>query len=194
LLRLSYICDILVAKITLEGIMMAILSKFNHCYMIILAALIVVPLISVSGANAQIQMCPLAIVKSASPSDDTEFEFELGGNAIGSFTLQDPSDNIEIVEVPSETAGIFVNEILPPGWSLDDIQCTGDPGFEFSTFGINQLVASCEVLGEVPDGQCTFLNSKGTPVPTISQWGLISLAAVIGIAGLLVFRRKRAIS
>jgi len=174
--------------------MMAILSKLDHYSLIILAALIVVPLISVSGAKAQIQMCPLAIVKSASPANDTEFDFELGGNAVGSFTLQDPSDSIEIVEVPSETAGITVNEILPPGWSLDDIQCTGDPGFEFSTFGINQLVASCEVLGEVPDGQCTFFNSKGTAVPTVSQWGLISLAAVLGIAGLLVFQRKKVIS
>ena len=173
---------------------MAFLSRFNHCFLIILAALIVVTLISVPLAQAQIQMCPLAIVKSASPADDTEFTFELGGNAVGSFTLQDPSDNIEIVEVPSETAGIAVNEILPPGWSLDDIQCTGDPGFEFFTFGINQLVASCEVLGEVPDGQCTFFNSKGTPVPTISQWGLISLAAVLGIAGILVFRRKKVLS
>lgn len=174
--------------------MMAIISKSNHYLLIIVATLLLVPLISITEAKAQIQMCPLAIVKSASPADDTEFTFELGGNAVGSFTLQDPSDNIEIVEVPSETAGVAVNEILPSGWTLDDIQCTGDPGFEFSTFGINQLVASCEVLGEVPDGQCTFINSKGTPVPTISQWGLISLAAVLGIAGLLVFRRKRAIS
>jgi hypothetical protein len=54
-------------------------------------------------------MCPLAIIKSANPADDSELNFELGGNAVGSFTLQNPSDNIKIVNVPSETAGITVN-------------------------------------------------------------------------------------
>ena len=58
--------------------MMANFSIFNHYFLIIVAALIFAPLFSVSETQAQIQMCPLAIVKSASPSDDTEFDFELG--------------------------------------------------------------------------------------------------------------------
>ena len=109
-----------------------------------------------------------------------------------SFTLQDPSDNIEIVNVPSETAGITVNGIVTPGWFLVDIQGTGDPGFEFATFEINDLVASCEVDGEVPDAQCTFFNAKSTSVSAFFDWFLLSLAVVLGITGLIVFRRKMA--
>lgn len=133
-------------------------------------------------------MCPLAIVKSDNPADDSEFDFELGGNAVGPFTLQDPSDNIEIVNVPSETAGITVNEIVPPGWFLVDIQCTRDPGFEFARFGINDLVTYCEVDGEVPDAQCTFFNAKSTSVPAFSHWVYFSLTVVLGITVLIVFR------
>jgi hypothetical protein len=84
--------------------------------------------------------------------------------------LQDPSDNIEIVNIASETACVTVDEIVPPGCFLIDIQCTGDPGFEFATFGINDLVASCEVDGEVPDAQCTFFNAKSTSVPAFFDW------------------------
>ncbi len=72
--------------------------------------------INLHNVFGQIQPCPLTIIKSANPADDTEFEFVLGGNAlIPGFTLQDPSDDFIVITVPSETAGIFVNENVPPG-------------------------------------------------------------------------------
>ena len=63
---------------------------YRKNFIILLTVLIVLPLFTASNTNAQIQMCPLAIVKSANPADNTEFDFELGGNAVGSITLQDP--------------------------------------------------------------------------------------------------------
>ena len=135
--------------------------------------------------------CPFTISKSADPADDTEFEFVLGGNAIiPGFTLQDPSDRFFEMTIPSETAGITFNEILPPGWILADIQCEGEPGFTFVTFGVNDLTVSCTAVGGIPEGQCTFINVQGTNVPTYSQWGFVALAALLGIAGLIAYRRK----
>lgn len=37
--------------------------------------------------------------------------------------------------------------------------------------------------------QCVFLEE--TPIPTLSQWGLIAMAGILGIVGYLVMRRKK---
>lgn len=39
-------------------------------------------------------------------------------------------------------------------------------------------------------GLCTTISAIN-PVPTLSEWGLIAMAAVLGIAGYLIVRRKR---
>ena len=146
----------------------------------------------VDNVFAQGPECPLTIIKSATPADDTEFDFELGGNAVDpNFTLQDPSDNSITISVVSNIPGVLVNEILPPGWSLASVQCEGDPGFEFNTSGlVADLLATCTANGSIPEGQCTFVNVQGTNVPTFSQLGFIGLAALLGVAGLIAYRRK----
>jgi len=40
-------------------------------------------------------------------------------------------------------------------------------------------------------GLCSGLISDPNPIPTISEWGLIAMAGVLGIAGYIVIRRKR---
>ncbi|MEM7008145.1 MAG: IPTL-CTERM sorting domain-containing protein [Thermodesulfobacteriota bacterium] len=141
--------------------------------------------------NAQGPECPLTIIKSADPADDTEFDFLLAGNAVDpNFTLQDPSNNSIVISVVSNIPGVFINEVTPPGWFLQNVVCEGDPGFEFIPLGSSDLIASCTSDGTIPEGQCTFFNSRVSPVPTISQWGLIALVVLIGLAGLFVYRRK----
>ncbi|GJM15020.1 MAG: hypothetical protein DHS20C13_03470 [Thermodesulfobacteriota bacterium] len=60
-----------------------------------------------------------------------------------------------------------IGKTLPEGLtaSIDGFSCSANPG--------------------------PFAPPLPNPIPTISQWGLITLAAILGIAGLLVIRRKK---
>ncbi len=116
----------MVSKKTMED------KKMANFFISTLFVLSVLVLGSYQYAQAQIQDCPLDIVKSANPADDTDFEFVLTGNADDSFILQDPSDPVESINVPSETAGIVITEAVPPGWVVTDIVCDGDQGFSFN--------------------------------------------------------------
>ena len=46
----------------------------------------------------------------------------------------------------------------------------------------------CTQLGE--GGLCVS-PSNTTPIPTLSEWGLIAMAGVLGIIGFMVIRRKK---
>ena len=61
----------------------------------------------------------------------------------------------------------------------------------------NQLIGACDEdegmawfldtdCSEVP--QCQIVN---TPIPTITQWGLIALASILGIISFIVIRRRK---
>lgn len=41
-------------------------------------------------------------------------------------------------------------------------------------------------------GQCVSGGSEASAIPTLSEWGLIATAGILGIAGYLVMRRKKA--
>lgn len=41
------------------------------------------------------------------------------------------------------------------------------------------------------DGVCVAQSASVNPVPTLSEWGLIAMAGVLGIVGYLVVRRRR---
>jgi len=40
-------------------------------------------------------------------------------------------------------------------------------------------------------GLCSGLISNPSPIPTLSEWGLIAMAGVLGIVGYLIIRRRR---
>lgn len=144
-------------------------------------------------AQAQIQDCPLTITKSANPADNSPFVILLTGNTIiPQIVLQDPDDPTNVINVPSETAGVRLTEDVPPGWELVDIICEGEQGFSFNFVGNNTVVASCEVIGNAPpSGQCTFRNALAVSnVPTMSQWTMIAFAGLLGLVGLIVYRRR----
>ncbi len=57
---------------------------------------------------------------------------------------------------------------------------------------INTTDGSVTVIGDLPD--CTdgiVFYIQPTNVPTLSQWGLIAVAAVLGIVGFMVIRRRK---
>ncbi len=145
--------------------------------------------------------CNIEIVKEAFPADDTEFDFLVTGGPLG-FILKDPSDpSFAFVFGGDKFVTITITEEVPPGWILDNIVCvegTSDCGSgEFEPClritideETNSITATCE---DDDEGSCTFFNSQQPPptVPTLSEWGLIAMAGVLGIVGFMVMRRRK---
>ena len=64
---------------------------------------------------------------------------------------------------------------------------------EFELVTINTVNAAITVIGDLPpciDG-LAFTPIETSPVPTISEWGLIAMAGILGIVGFMVMRRRK---
>jgi len=79
------------------------------------------------------------------------------------------------MDVPEEAVGIISSQILQAGL----------PDGSITINGLFYIWEDCELL--VPE-----LNGVPVvrPIPTLSEWGLIAMAAALGIVGFLVMRRK----
>jgi len=144
--------------------------------------------------------CNILIEKVADPDDDTEFDFTVTGIVNFEIPLSDPSTPAFGFDFPVGTE-VTVLEEVTPGWTLDSIECTegttncGDVVFEPClriTIDVetNSITAFCI---DNDEGSCTFTNSRIPPaqVPTLSEWGLISMAGILGIVGFMVMRRRK---
>jgi len=150
-------------------------------------------------AKAQ-EQCDLSVTKVALPADDTVFTFIGSGDDDFTFFISDPSDPTSsgFIEVNNT---VTITEELPPGWELDNIECTegstncGGQGIFVPCLSItideetNSITAFCD---DIDTGSCTFTNVRiPRDVPTLSEWGLIAMAGVLGIVGFMVMRRKK---
>jgi hypothetical protein len=141
-------------------------------------------------ANAGFR-CEIGIIKVADPADDTPFDFTAPGSDNPNFTLMDPSNDTDVVSL-NIAQMVTVTEVVPAGWSLDNIVC-GEPSGVI--IGIVENGRSFECTTGRGRAVCTFFNSMEEPppaVPTLSEWGLIAMAAILGIVGFMVIRRKKA--
>jgi len=132
--------------------------------------------------------CNITVGLEAPEGGDTEFDFNLLSEGLDeNFDLSNGQE-IAFNDLPLGTV-ITVTEIVPDLWSLDSIVCDGDASFNDSVNG-NSVDLTCNSSGEV---NCSFANSRTLifNTPTLSEWGLISMAAILGIAGLMVLRRRR---
>lgn len=132
--------------------------------------------------------CNITIGLEAPEGGDTEFDFNLLSEGLDeNFDLSN-GQKIPFNDLPLGTV-ITVTEIVPDLWSLDSIVCDGDANFNDSVNG-NSVDLTCNSSGEV---NCSFANSRTLifNTPTLSEWGLISMAVILGIAGLMVLRRRR---
>jgi len=131
--------------------------------------------------------CSIEIVKVADPADDTPFEFEIlpsGQN----FTLMDPSQqSFTFFLNGNET--VRVTELPTEGLLLTDINCTTEDE-ENALILLDQRAVriTCELPGS--SFACTFVN-RTTKIPTLSEWGLIAMAGLLGIVGFMVLRRRK---
>jgi len=73
--------------------------------------------------------------------------------------------------------------------------CISEPGC--IEFGPDDVVG-CIAGTLIEDGMCTELGFEGqcvpraNEVPTLNEWGLIALVALLGIIGFIVIRRRKA--
>ena len=87
-----------------------------------------------------------------------------------------------------------VTEELPPGWAFVEAGCTDNNTIEVTEV-LNGLAIKCLFDTGTFDG-CFFTNEMLEPppppaVPTLSEWGLIAMAGILGIVGFMVIRRRK---
>lgn len=149
--------------------------------------------------------CLLEMRKSANPADDRVFDFLQTGpeDQESEFGLSDP-DNPTTIRLIPFGGPVTITELVPPGWQLESIECVNGtdncgPGVFVPCLEIipdlenNSIVAFCL---DNDEGSCTFTNVRAPApvVPTISQYGLIAMAGVLGLIAFFVLRRKKAVA
>jgi hypothetical protein len=153
-------------------------------------------------ANAGMAMpCNIVIEKVEVPDTGQEFEFNVTGDINEVFFLQDGESNNIGMDIDDV---ITIAEDIPEGYSLE-IECT--PGVTncgseifVPCLNITPLDDGNGVIVECIDndtGSCTFtntLNASPAEVPTLSEWGLIAMAGVLGLIAFFVIRRKKALA
>ncbi len=92
----------------------------------------------------------LTIVKSATPSDGTQFTFQQDVDTSGDFTLTDGQSK-QFTNVASGDYNI--TEVLPLGWQLDNIICDSQPYY------VNNETLTV-TLDQGQNVTCTFTNSR----------------------------------
>lgn len=147
-------------------------------------------LFSINNANAQ--SCAVEVIKNAVPADNTPFNFT--AVVLGQpepFTLMDPDNNTMGVAFGLNESSITEN--VPQGWSIESIECRPNQGDEaLISFSINGPTVTINCLDSFGQGTCVFNNVIATRnVPTLSQWGLIAMASILGIVGFIVVRRRK---
>jgi hypothetical protein len=161
---------------------------FNLRAFLIVFALTGFVMLAGFGDSALAQgLCGIAFGPMAPGSGNTEFTFEFtfDGGESSTFALSDGES----------FAGPFVSTVtvtaLPlPGWRLADIDCEGDDGILFDITD-NSFTAECDT-GDFSTGACTFFYERAVAnIPTLSEWGLIAMAGLMGIVGFMIIRRKK---
>jgi hypothetical protein len=148
------------------------------------------------------ELCSLVIEKVVLPPQppgrETAFTFEIiteNGTETSDF-------NSTVIEFEAPQS-VTVTELLTPEWTLQSIECEqgsencGDGAGLIPCLTItvneetNSITAECL---DTDSGSCIFTNVPAPKhVPTLSEWGLITMAGLLGIIGFIVIRKKQLI-
>ena len=133
--------------------------------------------------------CVAIISKQAVSADGVEFPFTTDAPEADDFVLLS-GESKDILF--GDSGSFVVVEEVPEFWQLDGVECgTPEGNITYETIE-NGIMFTC------PSGmnsiECTFINSvipkPVTNIPTLSQWGLIAMAGVLGIVGFFAIRRR----
>jgi hypothetical protein len=154
------------------------------------------------NANAGIPMpaCSIFIEKIEIPGTGRDFDFQLTGSVDDNFSLTNGES--EVLEYGENGNGVLI-ENIPVGYTLD-IECTegaedcpefdvSEPCLRITTLEDgNGVTIVCDDSATNDTGSCTFTNTliAQAAVPTLSEWGLLSIAGLLGIIGFIVIRKR----
>ena len=136
---------------------------------------------------------------SSPPDNNTPFILRVYGDAvtysvtipgIGTFTNNNPSGNREWEQfvISTTTDDPAIADAMAGGIPLNGTYIIQIEGLDM--VNIMALNPPFPVRGEVINNPLTPVSS----VPTVSEWGLIALAVIFGIMGIVVVRRRQLIS
>lgn len=145
--------------------------------------------------------CTVFIEVDTVPDTNVVFPYTVVNNEPEEFELEDnvsPSQKFFLPE--GELMTVTQGDV--PGWLLRGIDCRAPmrevgvgeaerfigPGVNYTASG-SRLTLTCDDSGITT---CTFLNAKTNAIPTISEWGMLALAAAFGIVALFAIRRRKA--
>jgi len=166
--------------------------KSYNC--IALLIIICIGFILSSTEYASAQSCEITICKSApgAPSD-LPFFFDFSANDFKPFTFDLFNDSECFTQAILLSTQATITEEPTEGWPLRDIVCSDDEGVPV-IFHRDGIEVGCAPADGFASRTCTFIN--GIPernIPTLSEWGMVVVAAGLGLIGLFfVLRRNKA--
>lgn len=119
--------------------------------------------------------------------EDTQFPFRVTAGELDENFALFTQESETMLDMPISTI-YTITQDTPEGWTLEDVLCEGSA--EFDTLRIENAVV-VEVFSP-GDLDCRFFNTRPIErnVPTLSQWGLIITVLLIGMAGVLAYRKR----
>ncbi len=145
--------------------------------------------------SARAQECAILICKhAASAQDGTLFPFIVReGNSIQTIEVE-ANGPCYLLDF-NASASLIVIEAPFPGWKLDELFCILPPDINVD-FADRSVELTCVGSETSMAGTCNFFNAEGTEtaaIPTLSEWGMIAAAGVLGLVGVyFVIRRRKA--
>ena len=148
--------------------------------------------ISISIANAQITSCPCDTIALSNGLTGNEIlELVCPGGELGpdsgfrSEIVEDEEIFVTSVFLKSPPSTSYNTLISNEGQALCEINSDGgDPNSEDIT------VAQAELCNIRLIQACNISDPR--PIPTLSQWGLIAMAGILGLVGFIAIRKRYA--
>ena len=167
------------------------MRNFLQSILILAIMLFAVPLILiVSAEDGRAQGCIITVTKVAPGAEGQSFDFngvEANGETFSFSIIAGGS-----ASGSASTAPATITEVPVEGWKFGGIECEPGGGVAILDVLKDGWVEECETPSL--ETFCIVTNLPAvSPIPTLSQWGMISAAAGLGLVGVFfAVRRKRA--
>lgn len=85
-------------------------------------------------------------------------------------------------------------QLFTPNCPVDEEQCCNDINDQFTPQTCEQAATGSVQSGSCIEatGFCSGFEPETRDIPTLSYWGLLAIAVVLGVVGLIVIRRRKA--
>ncbi len=132
------------------------------------------------------QFCPCDTTELSNGTTGNDIvEFLCPGGSLSGDALFELSEDFVFIVSDNDTMGYEVEIFSEVGVCTIGQEGSGDP---------NNEVARKLTLEQAADCRASLIERcrlNSTPIPTLSEWGMIAMAGVLGVIGLIVAARRR---